>query len=144
MTDPRAGLPILCSRPRAPKPYIARSPFSRRITGLLWAFANNGDHRFSNSCTFDFLPQLFLLFFFFLFTHCHAREPMSSTGDGFHLYSSFTRLWDSLSIKLPRERVLLLRPNLEPELLFEDPPAVQRSTPAMKRHVTAAHMKPKA
>lgn len=70
--------------------------------------------------------------------------------------SSFTtigRLWLSVSMKLPLDLVVFLRPKypcllpveeVEALLFFDVTPATQNKTMARKKHATAAHMKPKA
>jgi len=63
------------------------------------------------------------------------------------LYSSFTRRWLSVSMKLPRDLVLLFRPNVrlpEVELSLEVAPATQKNTVARNRQAIAPQMKPKA
>lgn len=70
-------------------------------------------------------------------------------------YSSFTtigRLWLSVSMKLPLDLVVFLRPKYPFLLLvevvallfFEVTPATQNMTMARKKHATAAHINPKA
>ena len=63
------------------------------------------------------------------------------------LYSSFTRRWLSVSMKLPRDLVLLFRPKVRlPDVVLslEVAPAKQKNTVARKRQAIAAQMKPKA
>lgn len=66
------------------------------------------------------------------------------------LYSSFTRRWLSLSIKLPRSLVVFFRLYLLPVFavvvlsFFEVTPAIQNETVARNKAAMAAHMKPKA
>lgn len=67
-------------------------------------------------------------------------------------FATMGRFWLSVSMKLPLDLVVFLRPKY-PRLLpveavvllfFEVTPATKKMTMARKKHATAAHMKPKA
>ena len=77
-----------------------------------------------------------------------SKRFVKQTNGSLYSYSSFTRLWLSESMKLPRERVLALRPNLLPlrgerVLSLETAPPTQKRTMQMKKAAKAAQVQAK-